>query len=48
MYHVFDKLRSVSAHGLDSLEDIDFPVLNDLLYARVSGTIDPATTSPVG
>lgn len=48
VYHVFYKLGPVSAHSFDCLENVNLSVLNDLLYARVGGTIDSATTSAVG
>lgn len=48
MYHVLDELGSMSAYSFHSLENVDLAMLNDLFYARVSGTIDPATTSTIG
>lgn len=48
VYHVFHKLGPVSAHSLDSLENVNFSMLNDLFYACVGGTIDPATTPAIG
>lgn len=46
-YHIFDKLGPMSAYSFDSLKNVNLPVLNDLFYARVGGTIDSATASAV-
>ena len=46
-YNVFDQLRPVSADGLDGLEDIDLPVLDDLLDAGVGGAVNAGARLPV-
>jgi len=39
---VLDKLWPVPPDGLDGLEDVDLPVLDDLLDARVRGAVHAA------
>lgn len=48
VYHVFHKLGPVPSHSFNGLENVNFSMLNDLFYACVGGTIDPATTSAIG
>ena len=45
VYQVLDKLWPVPPDGLDGLEDVDLPVLDDLLDARVRGAVHAAPTT---
>lgn len=46
-HHALDELRAVPADGLDGLEDVHLPVLNDLLDASVGCAVHAASTSPI-
>jgi len=38
----------MSSHSLHRLEDIDLAVLDDLLDARIRGTVNTGTTATIG
>lgn len=42
-YNVFHQLWSVTPNRLDSLENVDFTMLNDLLDASVGSAVDSAS-----
>lgn len=46
--HVLHQLGAMAAHGLHRLEDIDLAVLDDLLDARIRGTVNTGPTATIG
>lgn len=46
-YHILYKLRSVTSYSLDSLEYINFSMLDHLFDARISCTIHTSSTSSI-
>lgn len=46
-YNIFNQLRSMATHSLAGLKYIHFPVLYNLLDARVCSAVDPGTTPTV-
>lgn len=46
--HVLHQLGTVPAHSLHRLEDIDLAVLDDLLDARIRGTVNTGPTATIG